>query len=67
MRIRKMLTVVEEILEDGGRAAARPIKKVAAVAVIENPFAGRYVEDLAPRGSGAGRAGPLLRQGGGDR
>lgn len=46
MRIRKMLTVVEEILEDGGRAAARPIKKVAAVAVIENPFAGRYVEDL---------------------
>jgi hypothetical protein len=47
MRIRKMLTVVEEILEDGGRAAARPIKKVAAVAVIENPFAGRYVEDLA--------------------
>ena len=47
MRIRKMLTVIEEILEDGGRAAARPIKKVAAVAVIENPFAGRYVEDLA--------------------
>ena len=38
---------MEEILEDGGRAAAKPIKKVAAVAVIENPFAGRYVEDLA--------------------
>ncbi len=48
MRIRKMLTIVEEIHEDGGRAAARPIRKVAAVAVIENPFAGRYVEDLAP-------------------
>ncbi len=47
MRIRKLLTVVEEILEDGGRAAARPVKKVAAVAVIENPFAGRFVEDLA--------------------
>jgi len=46
MRIRKMLTVVEEIYEDGGRKAARPIKKVAAVAVIENPFAGRFVEDL---------------------
>lgn len=26
----------------------RPIRKVAAVAVIANPFAGRYVEDLAP-------------------
>jgi len=46
MRIRKMLTVVEEIYEDGGKKAARPIKKVAAIAVIENPFAGRYVEDL---------------------
>jgi hypothetical protein len=46
MRIRKMLTVVEEIYEDGGRKAARPVKKVAAIAVIENPFAGRFVEDL---------------------
>ncbi len=48
MRIRKLVTVVEEILEDGGRAAAKPVKKVAAVAVIENPFAGRFVEDLQP-------------------
>src|SRR5262245_52061894 len=47
MRIRKMVTVVEEILEDGGRAAAKPIRKAAALAVIEHPFAGRYVEDLA--------------------
>src|SRR5512132_4473557 len=48
MRIRKMLTVVEEILEDGGKAAPRPVKKVAAVAVIENPFAGRFVDGLQP-------------------
>ena len=46
MRMRKMLTVVEEIYEDGGKRAARPVKKVAAVAVIENPFAGRFVENL---------------------
>ncbi|HWN91590.1 MAG TPA: amino acid synthesis family protein, partial [Verrucomicrobiae bacterium] len=46
MKIRKMLTVVEEIYEDGGKKAARPVKKVAAIAVIENPFAGRFVEDL---------------------
>ena len=46
MRIRKLLTIVEEIYEDGGKKAARPIKKVAAIAVIENPFAGRFVEDL---------------------
>jgi hypothetical protein len=46
MRIRKLVTVVEEILEDGGRTVARPVKKVAAVAVIANPFARRFVEDL---------------------
>ncbi len=46
MRIRKLYTVKEEILEDGGRRVDRPVTKVAAVAVIENPFAGRYVEDL---------------------
>ena len=46
MRIRKLLTVVEEILEDGGRRVAKPVKKVAAIAVIANPFAGRFVEDL---------------------
>jgi hypothetical protein len=47
MKIRKLVTIVEEILEDGGKPAAQPVKKAAAVAVIENPFAGRFVEDLA--------------------
>ena len=46
MKIRKLVTVVEEIQEDGGRRLEKPLRKVAAVAVIENPFAGRYVEDL---------------------
>ncbi len=46
MKIRKLLTVVEEIYEDGGKAVAKPVKKVATVAVILNPFAGRFVLDL---------------------
>ncbi|MGH7321120.1 MAG: amino acid synthesis family protein [Candidatus Rokuibacteriota bacterium] len=48
MKIRKLVTIVEEIRADGQKEAARPVRKAAAVAVIENPFAGRYVEDLAP-------------------
>jgi hypothetical protein len=48
MKIRKLVTIVEEIRADGQREATRPVRKAAAVAVIENPFAGRYVEDLAP-------------------
>jgi hypothetical protein len=47
MKIRKLVTIVEEILEDGGKPAAQPVKKAAAVAVIQNPFAGRFVEELA--------------------
>jgi len=46
MKIRKLVTVVEEIQEDGGRRLEKPLHKVAAVAVIENPFAGRFVDDL---------------------
>ncbi len=48
VNIRKLVTIVEEIMTDGGRPARRPVRKAAAVAVIENPFAGRFVEDLTP-------------------
>jgi amino acid synthesis protein len=45
-RIRKIVTVVEETRSEIGRAVAPPTRRAAAVAVIENPFAGRYAEDL---------------------
>ncbi|HBC92829.1 MAG TPA: peptide synthetase [Pelotomaculum sp.] len=46
MEIRKIVAVVEETHKDGEKEVARPIRKAAAIAVIKNPFAGRYVEDL---------------------
>ncbi len=45
--IRKIVTVVEETLIEGGRAVVPPTKRAAAIAVVKNPFAGSYVEDLA--------------------
>lgn len=45
--IRKLVTVVEEVRADAGRELARPIRRVAAVAVIRNPFAGRFEAQLA--------------------
>jgi hypothetical protein len=60
MKIRKLVTVVEEILSDGGRPARRPLKKVAALAVLENPFAGRYVDDLAELVDAGEELGALL-------
>jgi hypothetical protein len=45
-KIRKILTSVEEIFHEGGPVADKPLKRGAVAAVIENPFAGRYVEDI---------------------
>jgi hypothetical protein len=60
MRIRKLATVIEEILEDGGRPVERPVRKVAALAVIENPCAGRFVEDLGELVKAGEELGDLL-------
>ncbi|MBB3609973.1 amino acid synthesis family protein [Rhizobium sp. BK602] len=46
--IRKITVFVEETLSEMGQAISPPTRKAAAVAVIANPFAGRYVEDLTP-------------------
>jgi hypothetical protein len=46
-KIRKIVTFVEETRSEMGRAVNPPTRRAAAAAVIENPFAGRYVEDLA--------------------
>ena len=44
--VRKFLVQIEEIFHEGGPLAARPLKRGAVVAVIANPFAGRYVEEI---------------------
>jgi Amino acid synthesis len=46
-KIRKIATFVEEIRTEMGRPVDPPTRRAAAVAVIENPFAGTYVEDLS--------------------
>jgi Amino acid synthesis len=45
-RIRKLVTFVEETRTEMGQAIDPPTRRAAAAAVIENPFAGRYVADL---------------------
>src|SRR6202021_2406798 len=46
--IRKIVTVVEETRLEMGRPVTPPTRRAAAIAGIENPFAGKYVEDLSP-------------------
>lgn len=47
MHIRKILTVREETMSEGGQETDRPLVKAAAIAVLGNPYAGKpYSEDL---------------------
>ncbi len=48
MEVRKFVTIVEETAMEGGKKVDPPTRKAAALAVIKNPFAGKYVEDLEP-------------------
>ena len=44
--IRKLLTIVEETHRESGEDIKPPTRKAAAIAVIGNPYAGRYAEAL---------------------
>ena len=45
-KIRKIIVQVDEINMEMGRPVSPPTRKALAMAVIENPFAGRYAENL---------------------
>jgi hypothetical protein len=47
VRVRKRVLIVEEIFHEGGPPAEKPLRRVAALAVIHNPFAGKYVAEIA--------------------
>jgi hypothetical protein len=46
-KIRKLVTFLEETRREMDREVSPPVRRAAAVAVIANPFAGRFVEDLS--------------------
>jgi hypothetical protein len=46
-KIRKLVTFLEETRREMDREVSPPVRRAAAVAVIANPCAGRFVEDLS--------------------
>lgn len=46
--LRKIVTVVEETYIEGERKTEKPVRIAIAAAVVKNPFAGKYVENLQP-------------------
>jgi Amino acid synthesis len=60
--IRRSFVIVEERREEAGRIANQPLRRVAAVAVVENPYAGRYIHDLQPMIDGSVRLGQEMAE-----
>lgn len=48
IEIRRWMTVVENRMVEAGRPGDPPLRKVGVIAVVKNPYAGRYEEDLSP-------------------
>ena len=48
VEIRKLITMRETIFSELGVTAPRPVVRAVGMAVILNPFAGRFVDDLRP-------------------
>ncbi len=48
MSVRRALTIRDVVYAEAGKAAPRPITRAIGLGVIDNPFAGRHVEDLSP-------------------
>lgn len=61
-KIRKIATFVEETQREMDRQISPPTRKAAAVAVIENPCAEKYVEDLSELMAIGEELGELLTQ-----
>lgn len=45
-KIRRIVVQIDEVWAENGQAVSPPTRRALAMAVIENPFAGRYVENL---------------------
>jgi hypothetical protein len=46
MEIRKLVTIIDEVRIEAGRPVDPPIRRVVAAAVLSNPHAGTYVDNL---------------------
>ena len=60
IHIRKIFTLIEETYCESGVIAESPLRKAAAVAVIKNPYAGKYSKDLSAAMEAGANLGKLL-------
>jgi hypothetical protein len=62
LALRKLVTVADEVLVEMGQPVTPPTRRAAAIAVIANPFAGRFAADLSALSETGETLGALLTQ-----
>lgn len=62
IQTRRLHTLIEHKLSEAGHGSDAPLRKVAVAAIIENPYAGRFVEDLRPLVEASAALGAELAQ-----
>ena len=60
LKIRKIVKIVDETRRESGIIAERPLRMASAMAVVENPYAGIYTEDLSEAIEASAELGKLL-------
>lgn len=61
MKIRQIVLIDQEVRSEGGRETAAPTRRVAAAAILDNPFAGKPpADDFSPLVDLSVKAGELL-------
>lgn len=60
--VRRIRTIMEETLIEGGKELNKPQRRAACVAILDNPFAGKYVDDLSQLMDVSARLGKILPQ-----
>jgi hypothetical protein len=48
VEVRKIVTFIDEAFHEGGPVSKKPYKRGAIAAIVANPYAGRYVENIMP-------------------
>jgi hypothetical protein len=46
VEVRKWVTQIEDVMKDGERAIESPVRRVVVAAVLRNPYAGQWADDL---------------------
>jgi hypothetical protein len=60
--IRKLVTITDEVLVEMGQPVDPPTRRAAAIAVIANPFSGRFAADLSELIEAGAALGEMLTQ-----